>query len=192
VLKRIGEMQWQRQCLYRKVAKQQNGMFICAARFIRAICSTTLKDVSKWLIQVLLGMCSKETSQLLVCKLDGLPCRGALTKQQIRPISPTAGSCTSGTRTEKPPWHLGHTKFREALCKLILSFSSTHLLHDWKFSSTFLYFLTVCRIWHMGECLQLLELKRVKEIGVKAFFTNIGGISSAASDAASDEFSDEL
>jgi hypothetical protein len=36
------------------------------------------------------------------------------------------------------------------------------------------------------------ELKRVKEIGVKAFFTNIGGISSAASDAASDEFSDEL
>jgi hypothetical protein len=49
------------------------------------------------------------------------------------------------------------------------------------------------------------ELKRVKEIGVKAFFTNIGEISTAASDAASDssaamgsyasasdEFSDEL
>jgi len=31
-----------------------------------------------------------------------------------------------------------------------------------------------------------------KEIGVKAFFTNIGGISRAASDAPSDEFSDEL
>jgi hypothetical protein len=132
-------------------------MFICAARFIRGICSTTLKDVSKWVIQVLLNMCSKETSRLFVCKLEGLPCGGALTKQQFRPISPAAGSCTSGTPTEKPPWRLGHTKFHEVLCKLILSFFSTHLLHDWKFSSTILYFSTVCRIWHMGECLQLLS-----------------------------------
>jgi hypothetical protein len=129
VLKRIGEMQWQRQCLYRKVAKQQNARK-------PASCSSV-----SWT-----AFLAEERSQS--SKSDRY-------RQQLEAAQVARGlkNCLGiwGTRSFARRYNLAYGRMPSAT-----------------------------------------ELKRVKEIGVKAFFTNIGGISSAASDAASDEFSDEL